>query len=29
MASRLHIRGAQLVTMDRALGDFASADILV
>lgn len=29
MASRLHIRGAQLVTMDPALGDFASADILV
>jgi cytosine/adenosine deaminase-related metal-dependent hydrolase len=29
MASKLHIRGAQLVTMDRALGDFASADILV
>jgi 5-methylthioadenosine/S-adenosylhomocysteine deaminase len=29
MANRIHIRGAQLVTMDEALGDFASADILI
>jgi cytosine/adenosine deaminase-related metal-dependent hydrolase len=29
MPKRLHIRGAQIVTMDEALGDFASADILI
>ena len=29
MPKRLHIRGAQIVTMDESLGDFASADILV
>jgi 5-methylthioadenosine/S-adenosylhomocysteine deaminase len=29
MANRIHIRGAQLVTMDEALGDFASGDILI
>ncbi len=29
MANRIHIRDAQLVTMDQALGDFASADILI
>src|SRR5260370_6593951 len=26
---RIHIRGAQIVTMDESLGDFASADILI
>jgi cytosine/adenosine deaminase-related metal-dependent hydrolase len=29
MSKRIHIRGAQIVTMDAALGDFAAADILV
>jgi len=29
MANRIHIRGAQVVTMDATLGDFTSADILV
>ena len=29
MANRLHIRGAQVVTMDETLGDFVIADILV
>ncbi len=29
MAKRLHIRGAQVVTMDDTLGDFPTADILV
>jgi 5-methylthioadenosine/S-adenosylhomocysteine deaminase len=29
MANRIHIRGAQLVTMDEALGDFSAADILI
>jgi len=29
MANRLHIRGAQVVTMDETLGDFATADILI
>jgi 5-methylthioadenosine/S-adenosylhomocysteine deaminase len=29
MPKRTHIRGAQIVTMDDALGDFASADILI
>src|SRR5882724_1543395 len=29
MPKRIHIRGAQIVTMDESLGDFASADILV
>ncbi|CAN5751593.1 amidohydrolase family protein [soil metagenome] len=29
MPKRLHIRGAQIVTMDAGLGDFASADILI
>ncbi len=29
MANRLHIRGAQIVTMDETLGDFATADILI
>jgi 5-methylthioadenosine/S-adenosylhomocysteine deaminase len=29
MANRLHIRGAQVVTMDETLGDFPSADILI
>src|SRR4030095_13605934 len=29
MTNRSHIRGAQLVTMDEALGDFASGDILI
>lgn len=29
MAGRIHIRGAQVVTMDEALGDFASADIVI
>jgi len=29
MASRTLIQGAQVVTMDEALGDFASADILI
>ncbi len=29
MTNRLHIRGAQVVTMDDTLGDFAQADILV
>ena len=29
MANRLHIRGAQVVTMDETLGDFISADILI
>ena len=29
MANRIHIRGAQVVTMDGALGDFSAADILV
>ena len=29
MANRLHIRGAQVVTMDETLGDFPTADILV
>src|SRR6266851_8495021 len=29
MPKRIHIRGAQVVTMDESLGDFASADILV
>jgi len=29
MAKRTVIRGAQVVTMDEALGDFASADILI
>src|SRR6185369_14705338 len=29
MANRLHIRGAQVVTMDETLGDFPTADILI
>ncbi len=29
MPKRIHIRGAQIVTMDESLGDFASADILI
>jgi len=29
MPKRIHIRSAQIVTMDESLGDFASADILV
>ena len=29
MANRLHIRGAQVVTMDETLGDFVTADILI
>ncbi len=29
MANRLHIRGAQVVTMDETLGDFLTADILI
>ncbi len=29
MSQRIHIRGAQIVTMDEALGDFTVADILV
>jgi 5-methylthioadenosine/S-adenosylhomocysteine deaminase len=29
MTERLHIRGAQVVTMDETLGDFAAADILI
>ena len=29
MANRIHIRGAQLVTMDATLGDFPAADILI
>ena len=29
MPKRIHIQGAQIVTMDEALGDFASADILI
>lgn len=29
MTNRLHIRGAQIVTMDETLGDFARADILI
>src|SRR5882762_4278504 len=29
MPKRIHIRGAQIVTMDESLGDFALADILV
>ena len=29
MPKRIHIRGAQVVTMDASLGDFASADILI
>ena len=29
MTNRLHIRGAQVVTMDETLGDFPTADILV
>ena len=29
MANRIHIRGAQLVTMDETLGDFPAADILI
>src|SRR5262245_54647244 len=29
MANRLHIRGAQTVTMDETLGDFPTADILI
>jgi len=29
MANRLHIRGAQVVTMDETLGDFSTADILI
>jgi len=29
MTNRLHIRGAQIVTMDETLGDFATADILI
>jgi 5-methylthioadenosine/S-adenosylhomocysteine deaminase len=29
MTKRLHIRGAQVVTMDDSMGDFAAADILV
>ena len=29
MPKRIHIRGAQIVTMDEALSDFASADILI
>lgn len=29
MANRIHIRGAQLVTMDATLGDFPAGDILI
>lgn len=29
MANRLHIRGAQVVTMDETLGDFGQAEILI
>ena len=29
MANRMHIRGAQVVTMDETLGDFATADIVI
>lgn len=29
MASKIHIRGAEVVTMDDDLGDFASADIVI
>ena len=29
MPKRIHIRGAQIVTMDESLGDFASADVLI
>jgi 5-methylthioadenosine/S-adenosylhomocysteine deaminase len=29
MPKRIHIQGAQVVTMDAALGDFATADILI
>jgi 5-methylthioadenosine/S-adenosylhomocysteine deaminase len=29
MPKRIHVRGAQIVTMDESLGDFASADILI
>jgi 5-methylthioadenosine/S-adenosylhomocysteine deaminase len=29
MANRIHIRGAQVVTMDATLGDFSTADILI